>query len=157
MVWISDEKIINAIKSLIEGDSRLFDNDTSVTDKLNHVFDEPLRDGVLSPYSNYAEIIPPLQDEVERVPEEEPLGGYITTKRPFHIIATFKQLSSSNNTRLLAVPSNFRKVIADNQDLGITGVREAIVVPYGYAVNEDDQTVVDLAIMTVEVLVDENY
>ena len=153
---VSDNTIVDAIKSLIEANSDLYNSDITNTTKANHVYDDPLRTEQTGAFNGYVEIIPPEEGTIEVDEDDEQSGGAETTVRDYKIIFTFKSAISTKTT-LLAVPSNFRAAIIGAPTLSTTGVKEAKVISWGYNINVDQGKIVDQAIMDLRIITDEIY
>jgi hypothetical protein len=151
---LSDNTIVVAIQTLIEADSDLY---ASTPTKIHRVFREPKTDAVLSVTRNYIEITPPLVGAVGLDEEFDLTGGPVNFARPFVIRAVFRQVTAENNQRIYDFVSNFRDAIKADENLSTTGVLKAEVTTWGYEINEADQTVVDTAVIGLNVRTQESF
>lgn len=162
MAAISDKTIIGAILSMVEGTATLFDESQTDNSKLHRVFCEPQPGELKRIESNYMTIIPPLADAVEVLDDDSQMGNAEMTERPFNIIFTFKRITRTtdditNNDRIYDAVKNFRDAVRADTALSSANVIRSWISPWGYAINEEDQTVVGGAIMVLNVQVSEVF
>lgn len=155
---LSDATIMAAIKTLIEGDSDLYNSDGPNNPTLiNKVYTEPPLSGHNQAQRNYCEIIPPDPDAATLDLDSAPTGGQELFFIPFTIKFYFKQIRKENNARIYDAVKNFRDAINADPTLSTSGIEKAQVTARGYNFNPDNQSIVDNAELTLGVVTIESF
>ena len=160
MAAISDKTIIARIKAIIEADATIFHASTPTLINKVHTETPPTGRGRGRASLNYAEIIPPEENSIEVLDDEgspSQMGNAEATLRPYTIIFYYKQIRADNNDRVYDGVANFRNAIKADRTLTIAGVVDAWISPWGFNLNPDNQSIVDNAVMTLNVLTSEVF
>jgi len=165
---LSDSTIVNAIKTLIEAESSLYNADGPNNPTLiNKVYTEPNLEGLAE--RNYCEIMAPggnIKTNVKggvRIRQMgdtnlvELTGDMQMTVRPFTVLFKFKQVRRENNARIYDAVMNFRSAVKADETLSTTGVDGAVVSSWGYTYNKKDQTIKDGAVITLTIMCTESF